>query len=124
MDAKIVSWIEEMSDFENTTSKFVDDNVSKVIDLIIIVSITRTQNSQQTTMILTRKKLLQLPCPLKYRLFYAKDIYSESSRSRSPVTMICHQPRSRRRKRTIQPGDKSQHVRSLSMMNHWTASSL
>ncbi|GBP55130.1 hypothetical protein EVAR_38010_1 [Eumeta japonica] len=43
----------------------------KVIDLVIIVTITRIQNSKQTTTILTRKNLLQLLCPLKYRLFYA-----------------------------------------------------
>jgi hypothetical protein len=107
MDAQIVSWLEEMSDFEDASLQFIEENVSES-DRSSNHSEHNTDTEQSADDDSNNKEPSSVPMPYEISpIRRQRTSTSVRSRSRSPPTTIRHQPGSRRRKRTIQPDDKS-----------------
>lgn len=114
MEAQIVSWLEEISDFEDASTQIVDENVSDS-DRSSHHSEHNTETEQSADSDASNKKEpspivvpSEIP-PIRRRRTSTSEITS-----RSLATLVCHQPRSRRRKRRIQSGDNKSPTRTSS----------
>ncbi|KAF5295916.1 hypothetical protein FQR65_LT10347 [Abscondita terminalis] len=102
-EAQIMSWLEEISDFENGSIQIVDENVSDS-DGSSHHSEHNTETEQSVDSDVSNKKepfpivVLSEILPFQRQRTSTSDVSSRSS-----ATLVCHHPRSRRRKRIIKP---------------------